>query len=88
MVSDSYAASLNKAYENDNVAEKKLEIFYKAAKALNPIEKALIFYFMEGMSHREIGSLLGITENNARVKLNRTKEKLQSIIKTNGYEFT
>ena len=88
MVSDSYIALLNKACENDNVAEKKLEIFYKAAKALNPIEKALIFYFMEGMSHREIGSLLGITENNARVKLNRTKEKLQSIIKTNGYEFT
>ncbi|RZK89644.1 MAG: hypothetical protein EOO98_10070 [Pedobacter sp.] len=30
---------------------------------------------------------LGISEVNARVKLNRTKEKLQQIIKKNGYEF-
>jgi RNA polymerase sigma-70 factor (ECF subfamily) len=41
---------------------------------------------MEGMSHREISAQLGISENNARVKLNRTKEKLQRIIKTYGYE--
>ncbi|UZJ63536.1 sigma-70 region 4 domain-containing protein [Sphingobacterium sp. KU25419] len=42
---------------------------------------------MEGQSHREIAVNLGISEVNARVKLNRTKEKLQQIIKTQGYEF-
>jgi RNA polymerase sigma-70 factor (ECF subfamily) len=41
---------------------------------------------MEGLSHREIGAQLGITENNARVKLSRTKEKLQQLIKQLGYE--
>ena len=30
---------------------------------------------------------MGISEVNARVKLNRTKEKLQQIIKNYGYEF-
>ena len=54
---------------------------------LNKVEKALIFLFLEGQSHKEIGQNLGITEGNARVKLNRTKDKLQNIIKTYGYEF-
>ena len=67
--------------------ETQLELFYKAVHELNKVEKALIFLFLEGQSHKEIGQNLGITEGNARVKLNRTKEKLQNIIKTYGYEF-
>ncbi|MGL6127392.1 RNA polymerase sigma factor [Chryseobacterium artocarpi] len=67
--------------------DKQLEIFYCAVQELNALEKAVIFYFMEGMSHKEIGSNLGLSEGNARVKLNRTKEKIQQIIKKSGYEF-
>ncbi|WP_376747166.1 RNA polymerase sigma factor [Empedobacter brevis] len=67
--------------------ETQLELFYKAVHELNKVEKALIFLFLEGQSHKEIASNLGITEVNARVKLNRTKEKIQNIIKTYGYEF-
>lgn len=67
--------------------ETQLELFYKAVHQLNKVEKALIFLFLEGQSHKEIGQNLGITEGNARVKLNRTKDKLQTIIKTYGYEF-
>lgn len=77
----------NKRDEVDSNAEEKLELFYKAVKQLNSIEKALIFYFMEGLPHREISQLLGISENNTRVKLNRIKEKIQIIIKQYGYEF-
>ncbi|NIF07336.1 RNA polymerase sigma factor [Chryseobacterium sp. Tr-659] len=67
--------------------DKQLEVFYSAVQELNSLEKAVIFYFMEGMSHQEIGNNLGISEGNARVKLNRTKEKIQQIIKKSGYEF-
>ncbi|MNJ92881.1 ECF RNA polymerase sigma factor SigG [compost metagenome] len=67
--------------------EEKLAYLYKAVQELNQIEKAVIFLFLENQSHREIAQNLGITEVNARVKLNRTKEKLQQIIKKNGYEF-
>ena len=67
--------------------ETQLNYFYKAVHTLNPVEKALIFLFLEGQSHKEIGNNLGITEVNARVKLNRTKDKLQEIIKQQGYEF-
>ncbi|MFF5380200.1 RNA polymerase sigma factor [Pedobacter suwonensis] len=67
--------------------EEKLTYLYAAVQELNEIEKALIFLFLENQSHREIAENLGISEGNARVKLNRTKEKLQFIIKKNGYEF-
>ena len=67
-------------------AEEQLKFFYKAVSTLGPVEKALVFYFMEGLPHRDIARLLGISENNARVKLSRTKEKLQEIIKHSHYE--
>ncbi len=66
--------------------DQQLEIFYQCVQLLKPVEKALVFYFMEGLTHKEIGKLLGISEVNARVKLNRTKEKLQEIIKIHDHE--
>lgn len=85
-------ASLNEQIEiadfsDSHEKEEKLAYLYKAVQELNQIEKALIFLFLESQSHREIAQNLGITEVNARVKLNRTKEKSQQIIKKNGYEF-
>ena len=79
-------ASLNEQIEiadfsDSHEKEEKLAYLYKAVQELNQIEKALIFLFLENQSHREIAQNLGITEVNARVKLNRTKEKLQQIIK-------
>lgn len=67
--------------------DRQLEVFYAAVQQLKSVEKAVIFYFMEGMSHKQIGDNLGLSEVNARVKLNRTKEKIQQIIKKSGYEF-
>ncbi len=69
------------------VEEDRLAHFYRAVKSLNKIEKALILLFIEGLSHNEIGKNLGLSEGNARVKLTRTKKKLQAIIKAQGYEF-
>lgn len=73
--------------DNSYQKEEQLKYFYDAVQELNKVEKALIFLFLEGMNHKQISENLGISEVNARVKLNRTKEKLQTIIKKNGYEF-
>lgn len=75
------------AEEYNPVKESQLDYFYQAVQELNKVEKALIFFFLQGQSHKEIAGNLGLTEVNARVKLNRTKEKLQQIIKDRGYEF-
>ena len=72
---------------DSHIKESQLEHFYKAVQKLEKIDKAIIFYQLEGFSHKEIGENLGISEGNARVKLNRAKEKLKEIIKNQGYGF-
>jgi RNA polymerase sigma factor (sigma-70 family) len=74
---------------SDDAETKEIQIahFYKALQQLDKIEKALMFYFLEDYSHKEIGENLGISEGNARVKLNRAKNKLKELIKKQGYEF-
>ena len=81
--------SQNIKEEESDSAEKESQIehFYKAVQKLEKIDKAIIFYQLEGFSHREIGENLGISEGNARVKLNRAKDKLKEIIKNQGYGF-
>lgn len=65
-------------YDDDQ--EKKLAKMYKAIQQLNEIDKALIFYYLQDYSGKEIAENMGITEVNARVKLNRAKEKLKQLI--------
>jgi len=67
--------------------ESQLAHFYTAVKTLNKIEKAIILLFIEGYSHKEIAKQLGLSSGNTRVKLNRTKQKIKDLIKTQGYEF-
>lgn len=87
---DNYISIKNEpiVYEDyDNKKDQQLVHFYKAVKQLNKIEKALILLFIEGFSGKEIAENLGLSEVNVRVKIKRTKSKLQEIIKTQGYEF-
>lgn len=69
-----------KAEEYNWEDEQKLKTMYQAINQLNPIDKALIFYYLEDVSGKEMAEQLGITEVNARVKLNRAKEKLKQLI--------
>lgn len=64
----------------DDGQEKKLAKMYKAIQQLTEIDKALIFYYLQDYSGKEIAENMGITEVNARVKLNRAKEKLKQLI--------
>lgn len=74
---------------DDDATDKELQLahFYKAVYQLNKIEKAIILQYIDGLSSDEISKNLGISAINTRVKLNRTKTKLQEIIKKQGYEF-
>ena len=53
---------------------------YQAVHQLNDIEKALVFLYLEDKDYREISDTLGISEVNARVKMNRVKKKLKTIL--------
>lgn len=66
--------------EYDADREEKLAKMYAAIQQLNAIDKALIFYYLEDFSGKEIALQMGLTEVNARVKLNRAKQKLKELI--------
>ena len=68
------------AEEYDDTIEQQLKLMYTAVKGLNDIDKALIFLYLEDKSYREISQTLGISEVNARVKMNRVKGKLKKIL--------
>jgi len=69
-----------KAEEYDDTTEQQLKIMYAAIKELNDIDKALVFLYLEGRNYSEISETLGISEVNARVKMNRVKKKLKDIL--------
>ncbi len=64
----------------DDTVEQQLKLMYSAVKDLNDIDKALVFLYLEDKNYKEISETLGITEVNARVKMNRIKEKLRTIL--------
>ncbi len=73
-------SAINKKVENNDVEQQQLELMYKAIQQLGAIDKALIFYYLENYSGKEIAAQMGITEVNVRVKLNRAKQKLKTVI--------
>ena len=69
-----------KAEDYDDTKDKQLKALYDGIRELNDIEKALIFLYLEDKPYKEIAKTLGISEGNARVKMNRSKEKLRKIL--------
>ena len=69
-----------KSDEYDDTEEEQLKLMYSAIKQLSDVEKALMFLYLEDKNYREISETMGITEVNARVKMNRVKNKLKKIL--------
>ncbi|WP_430613000.1 RNA polymerase sigma factor [Flavobacterium sp. JP2137] len=82
LVTIEFNASLHKfKYDEYNYEEEEqLKILYQAVQQLNDIEKALVYMYLEEKDYSEISETLGISEVNARVKMNRIKTKLKKII--------
>jgi RNA polymerase sigma factor (sigma-70 family) len=64
----------------DNTEEEQLKLMYKAIYQLSDIDKALIFLYLEDKNYKEISDTIGISEVNARVKMNRIKTRLRTIL--------
>lgn len=68
------------ADEYDATEEQQLRLMYNAVRQLGDIDKALIFLYLEDKDYTEIAETLGITEVNVRVKMNRIKTRLKTIL--------
>jgi RNA polymerase sigma-70 factor, ECF subfamily len=68
----------------DETVEERLKALYQAIAQLNAAEKALILLHLDDISYADISEIVGITENNVGVKLNRIKSKLKLILLNHG----
>lgn len=60
----------------------QLQELYRLINQLGKLERALILLWLEERSYQEMADILGISKANVAVKLNRTKEKLRRIVKS------
>jgi RNA polymerase sigma-70 factor (ECF subfamily) len=60
----------------DTYSEDEERLFF-LLKKLNDAEKSIISLYLEDYSYLEIATIIGISENNVGVKLNRIKNKLK-----------
>ena len=67
-------------------SEQKIELLYTAINELKKDDRAIMFLHLEGKQYSEISEILGIAENNARVKFMRIKKRLHKILTEKGYE--
>jgi RNA polymerase sigma-70 factor, ECF subfamily len=70
-------------YSSDK--EEQLQQLYSAIDRLTELEKALTMLYLEDKSYQEMEEILGISQNNLRVKMNRIKDKLRKMTKEAVY---
>ncbi len=58
-----------------------LNALYAEIRKLPKVECSLVLLYLDGLSYREIGNVLGISETNVGVKLNRIKKRLVESLK-------
>lgn len=61
--------------------EESLKLLYAAIEQLSEIERAIVMLYLEEKNYEEMEDILGINQNNLRVKMNRIKDKLRKLTK-------
>jgi RNA polymerase sigma factor (sigma-70 family) len=70
-------------YNYSETEEERLKQLYVAIEQLNQVEKAIVMLYMEDRPYEEMEDILGISQGTLRVKMNRIKEKLRELTKSN-----
>lgn len=76
-----YLPALPDEQEAPTQRDEQREQFFQALKKLNDADKALITLYLEDLSYLEIAEIIGISESNVGVRLNRVKTKIQQLLK-------
>ena len=70
--------------EDDGEKQQRISLLYKVIKMLPNVERAIVMMYLDDIPYREIAENLGITEVNARVKMNRLKKTLKELMLQHG----
>lgn len=72
--------------DSDSLADERLANLYSAIRLLKPVDRSLILMSFDGLSYREMAEVLGLSESNIGVKINRIKNQLTQTLKGNKHE--
>lgn len=71
-------------FEDDDEKQQQISLLYKVIKMLPKVERAIVMMYLDDLPYRDIAENLGITEVNARVKMNRLKKTLKDLMQKNA----
>ena len=70
----------NDYLEDDEEKQQQITLLYKVIKMLPKVERAIVMMYLDDLPYRDISENLGISEVNARVKMNRLKKRLKELM--------
>lgn len=70
--------------ENKTTVDERLSWLYDEISRLDEIDRSVTLLLLDGFSYKEMSAILGISESNVGVKINRIKKQL--IAKSKNYD--
>lgn len=67
--------------DSDPLTSERLGRLYSAIRRLKPSDRSLMLLALDGLSYREMAEVLGISESNVGVRINRAKNQLTQTLK-------
>ena len=71
-----FSAAQNNTGQPDEIIER----LYEAIRKLPKIDASILLMHLDGLAYGEMAEILGISENNVGVKLNRAKKQLAQLL--------
>jgi RNA polymerase sigma-70 factor (ECF subfamily) len=65
------------AEEKDPAEEERRNRLYEAIRALSEWDRAVVMLYLDDKTYEEMEEILGVTQNNLRVRMTRIREKLR-----------
>jgi RNA polymerase sigma-70 factor (ECF subfamily) len=65
--------------------QEQIALLYECIGKLNEVDKTLMLLYLEDLPYRDIGLVMGLSENNIAQKVNRIKHKLFQCLKNCDY---
>ncbi|AJW64701.1 sigma-70 family RNA polymerase sigma factor [Elizabethkingia sp. HX WHF] len=74
-------ADFHQPIDDDNDDnQQQISLLYKVIKMLGDIDRAIVMMYLDDVPYKDIAENIGITEVNARVKMNRLKKTLKDLM--------
>ncbi|CAM3586176.1 RNA polymerase sigma factor [Elizabethkingia occulta] len=74
-------ADFHQPIDDDNDDnQQQITLLYKVIKMLGDIDRAIVMMYLDDIPYKDIAENIGITEVNARVKMNRLKKTLKDLM--------